>query len=658
MIDGMLAGLVLALAWPALGYLLLGVFLGLWVGVVPGLGGAVGLALMLPFTFGMDPVPAFALLLGMYAVTSTSDSIASIMLGIPGTVASQATILDGYPLAKQGQAARAFGATYTVSAFGGVLGALLLAASLPVIMPVIFAFGVPEFFMLAVLGLTMVGVLSGHSLAKGLVAALLGLLLTTVGYAEATGIPRFYFGVNYLLDGIPLIPIVLGLFGFPELMELAVKNTSIARVAATEDPGRGLIRGIKDAIRHRWLVLRCALLGTYIGMLPGLGAAIVDWIAYGHAVQSAKDKSQFGRGDIRGVIAPETANNSHKAGALIPTVAFGIPGSIGTAILLGALVIKGLRPGPDMLTVNLPLTFSMVWAIVVANLVAAALLMFFARHLHKIAFVPGHLIVPGVITVLLMGAWVATNSMGDWWVCLAFGGLGFWMKQSGWPRPPLILALVLGGLMENNFQLTTQIYGEFAWLYNRPIVVVIEILILATVVYAIRGRRPRGDVSQAGEGATRNPLLSAPLAGGLLAAFAAAYGITRGFGQSATSQFPNAILIAALPLGAWVMASDLLAAREAVGSGGGLRNAWRAAVARAELGPSVKFVGVVLAIFGITYVAGQLVALPLFVAAYLLVWGGYGWRVSVGYAAVTVVVLWAFYGRLMGLLFHPSLLLD
>ena len=655
MIDGMLAGLVLALSWPALGYLLLGVFLGLWVGAVPGLGGAVGLALMLPFTFGMDAVPAFALLLGMYAVTSTSDSVASIMLGIPGTVASQATILDGYPLAKQGQAARAFGATYTVSAFGGVLGALLLAASLPVIMPVIFAFGVPEFFMLAVLGLTMVGVLSGRSLAKGLVAALLGLLLTTVGYAEATGIPRFYFGINYLLDGIPLIPIVLGLFGLPELMELAVKNTSIARVDSGEDARRGLIRGIEDAFRHRWLAIRCAFLGTYIGMLPGLGAAIVDWIAYGHAVQSAKDKSRFGQGDIRGVIAPETANNSHKAGALIPTVAFGIPGSIGTAILLGALVIKGLRPGPDMLTVNLSLTFSMVWAIVVANVVAAALLMFFARHVHKIAFAPGHLIVPGVITVLLMGTWVATNSMGDWWICIGFGVLGYWMKQGGWPRPPLILALVLGGLMENNYQLTTQIYGDYEWLYNRPIVVIIELLIVATIVFALRGRRPKGEVSEAGEGARRNPLISAPLAGVLLVGFAVAYGITRGFDQAATAQFPNAILIVALPLAVWVLVRDFGAVRRVVVDAG-TDAAWRAAAEKADLMPSARFIGIMLTIVGVTYLAGQLVALPLFVAAYLLLWGGCGWRIACLYAAVVLLVLWAFYGQLMGLLFHPSLL--
>lgn len=657
MLEGMLSGLELALSWPAFGYLMLGVFLGIWVGVVPGLGGAVGLALMLPFTFGMDPVQAFALLLGMYAVTSTSDSIASIMLGIPGTVASQATILDGYPLAKKGQAARAFGATYTVSAFGGVLGALLLAVSLPVILPVIFAFGVPEFFMLAVLGLTMVGALSGRSLVKGLAAALLGLLLTTVGYADATGIPRFYFGVNYLLDGIPIIPIVLGLFGIPELMELAVKNTSIARVAAAENPTEGLIQGVKDAFRHRWLSLRCAFLGTYIGMLPGLGAAIVDWIAYGHTVQSAKDKSQFGQGDIRGVIGPETANNAHKAGALIPTVAFGIPGSIGTAILLGALVIKGLRPGPDMLTINLDLTFSMVWAIVLANVAAAALLMFFSRHIHKIAFMPGHLIVPGVMVVLLMGTWVATNSMGDWWAALAFGVLGYWMKQGGWPRPPLILALVLGTLMENNFQLTTQIYGSYEWLYNRPVVVVIEILILLTVAFALRGiLSPKGETSEAGEGAARNPLLSLPLTAGLLVAFGVAYRITLGFQEAATAQFPNVILLLALPLSASILVQDARAARVAVASAGGFRQAWHAASGKADLRASLAFIGFIVATIGVAYLAGQLVALPLFVFAYLTMWGAYRWTTAVLYAGAALLVVWAFYGQLMRLLFHPSVL--
>ena len=227
MIDGMLAGLLLVFSWPTIGYLFLGVFIGMWIGAVPGLGGVVGLVLLLPFTYGMEPAPAFAMLLGLYAVTSTSDTISAILLGIPGSVASQATILDGYPLAKQGQASRAFGAAYFVSAFGGVFGALLMAVSLPFILPIIFAFGIPEFLMLGLLGLTMVGILAGNSVAKGLIVGAFGLLLTTIGYAEATGVPRFTLQTEYLLDGIPIVPIALGLFGIPELLEMAVRNTSI-----------------------------------------------------------------------------------------------------------------------------------------------------------------------------------------------------------------------------------------------------------------------------------------------------------------------------------------------------------------------------------------------------------------------------------------------
>jgi TctA family transporter len=530
MIDGMLAGLALVFTGPTIAYLLLGVFIGMWVGAVPGLGGVVGLVLLLPFTYGMDPVPAFALLMGLYAVTSSSDTIAAVMLGIPGSVASQATILDGYPLAKKGQAARAFGAAYTVSAFGGVFGAVLMAASLPFILPLIFAFGLPEFMMLGLLGLTMVGVLSGGSIAKGLIVAAFGLLLTTVGYAEATGVPRFHLGTEYLLDGIPLVPIVLGLFGIPELLEMAVKDTSISRVRLSETQDGGMLRGIRDVLKHRWLTLRASVIGTYIGVLPGLGGSIVDWIAYGHAVQSARDKSKFGKGDIRGVIAPEAANNSSRAGALIPTVAFGIPGSPGAAILLSALVIKGLQPGPDMLSINLDLTFSMIWDIVFANILVAALLMLLSRQVGKIAFLPAHSIVPGVLVVLLMGAWVATSSMGDWWTCLAMGVLGYAMKQGGWPRPPLILALVLGTIIEYNFQLTMQSYDGLSWMYRRPIVVCIEIAIAVTIFLGARGiTRPKALRSRNSSDAdAAKSLMSLGLAVMLLALFVLAFVEARG----------------------------------------------------------------------------------------------------------------------------------
>ena len=658
MIDGMLAGLSLVLSWPTFGYLLLGVFIGMWVGAVPGLGGVVGLVLLLPFTFSMDPVPAFALLMGLYAVTSTSDTISAILLGIPGSVASQATILDGYPLAKKGHAGRAFGAAYTVSAFGGVFGALLMAVSLPFILPVIFAFGIPEFLMLGLLGLTMVGVLSGDHVAKGLTVGLLGLLLTTVGYAEATGVPRFHLQTEYLLDGIPIIPIALGLFGIPELLEMAVKNTSISRVKMSDDDRGGLLRGIKDVFHHRWLTLRASLIGTYVGILPGLGGAIVDWIAYGHAVQSASDKSMFGKGDIRGVIAPEAANNASRAGALIPTVAFGIPGSLGAAILLSALVIKGLQPGPDMLTVNLALTFSMIWDIAIANVLAAGLLMLLSRQIAKVAFLPAHYVVPGVMVVLLMGAWVATSSMGDWWTCLAMGALGYAMKQGGWPRPPLILALVLGTLIENNFQLTIQLHDGFSWMYERPIVVAIEVAIVVTIFLAARGiTRPRSvKVNNADSRGSPQSLMSCILAVAMLSVFVWAYAAAANFADAATSRFPATLLMLAIPLVLLVLIQDARASARHVKAAGGPALAVTAASQEWGLSASMKFFGYLLALLATTYVAGQLVALPLFVGLYARRWGNFSWTVSLAYAAVILLVVWGLYARIMNLHLYPSLL--
>lgn len=658
MIEGMLAGLAMVFSWPTIAYLLLGVFIGMWVGAVPGLGGVVGLVLLLPFTFGMEPVPAFALLMGLYAVTSSSDTIAAVMLGIPGSVASQATILDGYPLAKKGQAARAFGAAYTVSACGGVFGAVLMAASLSFILPVIFAFGLPEFLMLGVLGLTMVGALSGGSIAKGLIVAAFGLLLTTVGYAEATGVPRFDLGTEYLLDGIPLVPIVLGLFGIPELLEMAVKDTSISRVKLSDTRDGGMLRGVRDVWEHRWLALRASLVGTYVGILPGLGGAIVDWIAYGHAVQSAQDKSQFGKGDIRGVIAPEAANNSSRAGALIPTVSFGIPGSPGAAILLSALVIKGFRPGPDMLSVNLDLTFSMIWNIVLANLVVVALLIPLTRQVGKIAFLPAHAIVPGVVVVLLMGAWAATSSMGDWWTCLAMGALGYAMKQGGWPRPPLILALVLGTIIEYNLQLTLQTYEGLIWMYQRPIVVCIEIAIVATLFLAARGiARPKSVfVKERGDPGPGRPLMSFAISVALLSLFVWAYINARAFENPATAQFPVIVLLAAIPLALFVFLIDARACLRGVKASGGVHAALAVASQTWALRASLRFIAYLVAIIAMSYVVGQLVAVPAFVAVYARRWGQYSWAASLAYAALSFLVIWVLYTRIMHLYLYPSLL--
>jgi putative tricarboxylic transport membrane protein len=663
MIDAMWAGLLLVFQWPAIGYLLLGVFIGMWMGAVPGLGGVVGLVLLLPFTFGMETVSAFALLLGMYTVTSTSDTITSVMLGIPGTVASQATILDGYPLAKKGQAERAFGAAFSVSAFGGVFGAAIMALSLPILLPIILSFGLPEFFMLAILGLAMVAAISGRSILKGLTVAAFGVLLTTIGEATMTGDLRFDFGTTYLTDGLPIIAIVLGLFGIPELMEMAVKDTSISRVNPEQTEGGGMRQGVLDAFKNWWLTVRCALIGTYVGMLPGLGSSVVDWIAYGHAVQSAKDSSQFGLGDIRGVIAPESANNATKAGALIPTVAFGIPGSLGTAILLGALVIQGLKPGPEMLTTQLHITFSMVWDIVIANIIAAGALMLWSKQVARIAFLPGHTIVPGVLVFILMGAWVAGASMGDWWVCIGFGILGYVLKQGGWPRPPLILALVLGSLMEEYHHLSVGVYGGYDWLWERPIVVVIEILIVATIFLATKGilkqksgpaiAKDEEDPQEQAEGGAHNPIISLPISILGLCAFIFAFIETGNFEDQATRDFPEGTLFFLIPLILLVLVHDVKDFRD-VRKRYGLAKVWAASSRKIYFYESLTFLGYVLAIVFVTLIAGQIIALPLFCFIYLMRWGKYSWKFSAIYAGGALAVVWGFYGNAMDLLLYES----
>ena len=656
--DALLTGLTSVLAWPAIGFMVLGVTIGMWMGAVPGLGGVLGMILLLPFTFDMEPVNAFALLLGLFAVTSTSDTIASVMLGIPGTAASQATILDGYPLAQKGQAARAFGAAFTVSAFGGVFGAAVLAISLPLITPIITAFKSGEIFMLAILGLAMVGSLSGGSITKGVAAALLGLLISTIGSAQTVAIYRYTFDQDYLLDGLPIVPVVLGLFAIPELMELATRNVNISRVSKEQAEGGGMLDGIRDAFRHWWLATRCATIGTYIGILPGLGAAIVDWVAYGHAVQSAKDKSKFGKGDIRGVIAPEAANNAIKGGALIPTIAFGIPGSLGMAILLGALLLVGLLPGPDMLTTDLPITFAMVWTIVIANILAAIVLMFLAKYVAKVAFISGHLIVPGVILFIFMGAWLAGGtSLGAWITCLIFGILGYLMKVTGWARPPLVLGLILGGISENRFQLATLAEGSYAWL-SRPIVLVIVCLIVLTILLAARGivkNRQTKDTQEAGEGRGFNPVVSLPFSSVVLCVFVGSVYIAADW-DIRVSQFPLAVGVPGALLALLAIYIDGRALSRARINASDWLSVLKEASHQAVLPKSMKFISAIIGMILVTLFVGQKIAVPLFIFLYLMLWAKRSVSVSFLYTSLAWFFLVLFYDRIIHMQFHQPYL--
>ena len=451
----------------------LGVLMGLVLGVIPGLGGVVGLTLLLPFTFHMDPYTAMAVLIGMHAVVATSDSIPAVLFGVPGTVGSTATVLDGYPMAKRGEAGRALGAAFMASLMGGLFGAVLLAAFVPSLRPLMLAIGSPEMLAFCIFGLSLAASLSGKHMLRGLAMACLGILLAMVGEDYQSGRLRWTFGELYLWGGIPLVPLALGLFAIPEIADLFVRRRAIAGNTAAVT--RGQMQGVRDVLRHPGAVLRSSSIGALLGALPGIGSAVIDWIAYGSAARAAaRDKrnpSTFGQGDVRGIIAAEAANNAKEGGALVPTLAFGVPGSAGMAILLGAFLVQGIVPGPNMLSTNLDVTYTLIIGLALANVLGAGICFLFAPQLARVALIPIGILAPIVIGIVFVGAFQGGRHWGDLVVLLGAGLLGYIMRSLSWPRPPLLLGFVLGALIERYMATSIQIYGT-DFLY-RPVVMVV-----------------------------------------------------------------------------------------------------------------------------------------------------------------------------------------
>ncbi len=453
-------------------FLGLGCMMGLVLGIVPGIGGLTGTAMLLPFTFTMDPYSAFALLLGLGATTATGDPIPAILFGVPGGAASAATVLDGYPMAKKGEAGRALSAAYMSSLMGGVFGAFLLAVSIPILRPVMLYLGSPELLAFSVLGISMVAVLSGNAPLRGIAAGCFGIMIAMIGSDPQTGTLRWTLDSLYLWDGLPLTPLLLGVFALPELCDLLIARVAIAAGFEKTDIYKGQWQGVKDCFEHWWLILRCSWIGGGIGSIPGISASVVDWLAYGHALKTEKGASEtFGKGDVRGVIASESSNNAKEGGALVPTVAFGVPGSATMAILLGAFLIHGLVPGPDMLSKNLSITYAMVWSVALANILGAGLCYAFSPQFAKLATLRYTLILPAVLGIVYIGAFEATRSWGDLVTLLFFGVVGWLMKQFKWPRPPLILGVVLGDTIERYLFISIERYG-ISW-FARPVVAIL-----------------------------------------------------------------------------------------------------------------------------------------------------------------------------------------
>ena len=466
-----------------LGFLSLGVLIGLVLGVIPGLGGLVGLSLLLPFTFDMDPYTALAFLMGLQAVVVTSDTIPAVLFGVPGTVGSAATILDGYPMARKGEAGRAFGAAFSASVIGGIYGAFLLAISVPILRPVMLHIGSPELLSFCVFGLSLVAVLSGGTPLKGLAAACIGLMVATAGDDPQTGTLRWTFDSLYLWDGLPVVPLALGLFAIPEIADMAITRQKIAAEGQVKSE-MSQLTGVRDVFRNWFLLLRCATIGSSLGAVPGIGASVIDWIAYGHAVRSEKDAATtFGKGDVRGVIASESSNNAKEGGALVPTIAFGVPGSASMALILGAFLIHGLTPGPEMLTKHLDVTYTLVWSVALANVLGAGICFVFANQLAKVALVRIGILAPVVLAVVFVGAFQGSRQWGDIYALLIFGFLGWVMKRMKWPRPPLILGFVLGNLVERYLFISVERYG-WEWL-TFPVVAIVFVITLYGILRPI-----------------------------------------------------------------------------------------------------------------------------------------------------------------------------
>jgi putative tricarboxylic transport membrane protein len=487
--DMFLSALFQLFQWSHFPYLMFGTILGLTLGILPGLGGTSGLAILLPFVYTFEPSVALAMMIGVLAPTTTSDTFPAVLLGIPGTAGSQATVLDGHPLAKRGEAARALSAAFLSSLTGGLFGAVILSISILFAKPIIMAFGFGEQFLLILLALLMIGALTGANFLKGIASCFVGLVIGTIGLAQITGDPRFTFGTLYLRDGFPLIVMGLGLFAVPEIVGLLKSRTSIAGDSSLKT---GWLQGMQDVLKNWSLVLRCSTVGVLVGALPGLGGTVVDWIAYSHAKQTIKNPETLGTGDIRGVIAPESANNAKEGGALIPTILFGIPGSGNKVLLLGGLTLVGIEPGLEMVTTQLDVTYLIIWSLAVANVFGAGMCIFLAKPMAQLTRVPFYILAPVLIALIFFATFNANREWIDFFALMAFGAIGVIFKTFGWSRPALLIGFFLASKIE---LLSYQANAAYGWSFlTRTGSLILIAFALATMIFLIRQKST--DVSE------------------------------------------------------------------------------------------------------------------------------------------------------------------
>lgn len=482
MIDAMAAALGTILTWPTVVFIVIGTLIGMVFGAIPGLGGTIALALLIPITFGMDQTNAMVLFGSTLGGVAFGGSVSAILINVPGTGPNAATLLDGYPMSQEGRAGEALGVAATASALGAIFGLIILVALIPVAREIILAFQPPEFFWLAVFGLTVIAVATEGTLSKGIASGGFGLLIASIGYSGATGEYRYGFGTEYLWDGIDLVVALIGLFAIAEVINMIRKGGTIADPSKMESNRGGVLKGAKEVFKRPSLFLRSAAIGTLIGMIPGAGGTVANFISYMQAVQTSDDPGSFGHGNLEGVLASEAANDAKDGGALLPAVVFGIPGSAAMAVLLGGLILHGLNPGRQILNENLPVLFVLIFALLFANILTSSIGLTFANQLAKLTRVPVTLLTPPILVICLVGAFALRNNLLDVGVALGFGFIGYFMIVFGYSRVAVVLALILGPLAERSFLQSLMISaGDYSIFFTRPISAVLFLLTIASL---------------------------------------------------------------------------------------------------------------------------------------------------------------------------------
>lgn len=494
MLSSLGQGLALALQFRALLYQVIGVLLGIVIGVIPGLGGVQAMAILIPFIYSMSPSVAFSFLLGAHVATQYAGSITSMLMNVPASGTNIATCWDGYPLARQGRAAEALGIGAMSNVVGAWIGALVLTISVPVMQSLAVAIQPPELFMVAILGLTLVASLSGKSLMKGVISGLLGLLLASVGQDPVTGVLRYTLGVPYLMEGVNLVTVVVGMYAVGEMIRLFTAGERSIAQNVTVSSYRGVFKGMMEPFKHLWALVYASLIGTLMGIVPGIGGTVSNIVAYGQVRQASKNPETFGTGRVEGLIAPEASHIAKEGGQMIPTLALGVPGGEATAILLSAFLIVGLQPGPAMVSQHSDLIYAIVFIIALSSVFTSLIGLSTARYLSLITTVPVTVLAPVIIMFAVVGAFASTTNVLSVVLALMFGVLGYFMRRYNYSEPSLIVGLVLGTIAQPNLHIALVLYGpQFVW--QRPIalgiaIATVIVLFLPTVLKQLSRSRP------------------------------------------------------------------------------------------------------------------------------------------------------------------------